>query len=328
MNVNDLFDRRIAFMTGKGGVGKTTVAAALAFAARDRGKNVLLIEVDESPTLRYIFNRDIPVYKEVQVAERLTVLTLDPYKALEEYVILQIKVAAAARMILNNSIFQYFMQAAPGWRELVTVGKIWYVAEQTAGRGRDKRPRYDMIVVDAPATGHGLNFLKVPAVFMNILKFGWMQGQTGDLQRMLTDSARTAVNVVTLPEEMPVNESAQLREIVQKNLGMTLGVTFVNGVHEPLFGQKGEEELALLKNDAAAMEKLGAAFPDGGKALFTAERDRRLRAELSRHYLGVVREKIGPPIVALPHQHMGRVDLPGIKEMAALILAAAKGGAS
>lgn len=327
MKVADLFDKRIAFMTGKGGVGKTTVAAALALAASDMGKNVLLVEVDESPTLRYIFNREIPVYKEITVAERLTVLTLDPDKALEEYVILQIKVAMAARMILSNRIFQYFMQAAPGWRELVTVGKIWYEYQQTTGYGKNKRPRYDLIVVDAPATGHGVSFLKVPSVFMNILKFGWMQGQAGDLQKMITDGTKTVLNVVALPEEMPVNEAASLREMAQKNLGMTLGVTFVNGMHEPLFDSAGLVAFNHLKNDPAAAEKLSSIFPDQGGALFAAETDRRLRSDLSLHYLEAARRKLGPPIVSLAHQHMGRVDLDGVKIMAGAIKSAAEGGA-
>ncbi|MBI5844215.1 MAG: ArsA family ATPase [Deltaproteobacteria bacterium] len=326
MKVADLFKKRIAFMTGKGGVGKTTVSAALALAARDMGKNVLLVEVDESPTLRYIFNREIPVYKEITVAERLTVLTLDPDKALEEYVILQIKVAMAARMILNNRIFQYFMQAAPGWRELVTVGKIWYEFQQTTGRGRDKRPRYDMIVVDSPATGHGVSFLKVPSVFLNILKIGWMQGQAGDLQKMLTDGDTTVLNVVTLPEEMPVNEAAAMREMAQKHLGMTLGVTFVNGVHEALFDAADDSGLQKLKDDAEAMERLASIFPDRAEALFSAESDRRLRAGLSRHYLDQANERIGPPLVSLSHQHMGRVDFDGVKIMAAAIKKAADGG--
>ncbi|MEW5736121.1 MAG: ArsA family ATPase [Thermodesulfobacteriota bacterium] len=324
MAVRDLFDKRILFLTGKGGVGKTTVATALAFAARDMGKNVILIEVDESPTTRYIFSREIPVYKEVAVEERFTILTLDPQKALEEYVGLELKVQMAAKMILNNRIFQYFMQAAPGWRELVTVGKIWYVNQQTTGRGHAKKPKYDMIIVDAPATGHGLSFLKVPSVFLSIIKFGRMQGQTMDLQRMLTDEAQTAIGIVTLPEEMPVNEASTLFKAATESLAMHVGALFINGVHPEPFSDPEVAQIERLTSDQAAMETLAASFPDQGRGLFFAADDRSARAAMSRHYMKLAMEKMPVSPVVIAHQPMGRVDLPGVKEMARIIAAQAQ----
>ncbi|MCP4576532.1 MAG: ArsA family ATPase, partial [Deltaproteobacteria bacterium] len=162
----DPFEKRILFMTGKGGVGKTTVSAAMAYAAAKRGLNVCLIEVAQSSNMRFIFGMDIPVYKETQVEPNLTVLSLEPFQALQEYVGLQLKIGFAAKLILNNRLLNYFLETAPGWRELITVGKIWHVYDMKVGR--PKRPRFDVIIVDSPATGHGLSFLRVPSVFMNI----------------------------------------------------------------------------------------------------------------------------------------------------------------
>jgi anion-transporting ArsA/GET3 family ATPase len=327
MSLEAIFDKRIIFMTGKGGVGKTTLSVALAWAAQERGKNVILMEVDNSPNLRYILGRDIPVYKETRVAPRLSVFTLEPFKALEEYAALQIKVAAAARLFLNNRFVSYFMQAAPGWRELVTVGKIWHTHQRTVGRGKNRRPEYDMIVVDAPATGHGLSFLRVPAIFADILKFGRMQSQTNDLLDMLRDPERTVVNVVSLPEEMPLNEAVTLVNTAKSVMGMQVGVTFMNGVHPAPFLPDEKAACDNLLSDSCALETLGNIWPCGGKALFDAAADRQARAQSCRQYLDLAAERLPTPIVELPYEYPGRVDMDGVKRLACLITKALSGGA-
>ena len=316
MGINP-FEKRILFITGKGGVGKTTVAAAMAYAARDRGLNVCLVEVVPSPNMRLIFGQDIPVYKETEVDRNITVLTIEPFRALHEYVGLQLKIGGAARLLLNNRLLNYFLNTAPGWRELITVGKIWHLHDMKVKWSNQKR--FDLIVVDSPATGHGLSFLKVPSVFMNIIKMGRMQGQTADVQAMLTDPAISLLNVVTLPEEMPVSESITLLNTARDELGIPTGFTFVNSMYPPLFDETAQESFDRFMQDEKALERLRGLFPDRAAGIFSALANRQARVEQSRFYEDLVREKIGPPIVRIPHLFPGRVDKEGVQKVAQII---------
>ena len=317
-----LFNKRVLIMTGKGGVGKTTLSAALAFAARDRGLNVCLIEVGKSPNMRYIFERDIPVYTEVRVDEGITALTLDPFLALLEYVEKQVKIKKFADWILNNRVMQYLTQAAPGWRELITVGKIWHIESQTVGY--KKRPKYDIIIVDAPATGHGISFLRVPAVILDVLKFGPVRMHTFEVQKMLLDPSRTMLNVVTLPEEMPVNEAVDLYRIARETLQIPTGFTFVNGVFSPMFDDVEAENYKRFKKNKKANSALRSMFPDKGKALFAAAAQREKRAGQSAYYLDMVHELIGPPVIEVPHLYTGRMDREAVMKIARIINEAAE----
>jgi anion-transporting ArsA/GET3 family ATPase len=304
-------------MTGKGGVGKTTLSAALAYAARDRGLNVCLIEVGQSPNLRYIFDREIPVYKETPVEDGITAFTLDPFLALEEYVLKSVKSKKIAHWVLNSQVIQYLTQAAPGWRELITVGKIWHVETQTVGY--KKRPKYDMVIVDAPATGHGISFLRVPAVILDVLKFGPVRSQTFEVQKMLLDPDRTMLNVVTLPEEMPVNEAIYMQKVAAETLNIPTGFTFVNSVFPPLFDANEKEMFGRLQKNKSAMKKLRSTLPDNGQALFDCAEKRDRWAAQSEHYVDIIHDKIGPPVIQIPHLYSSKMDKESVLKIAAMI---------
>jgi len=320
-----MFEKRVLFMTGKGGVGKTTLSAALAYAARERDRRVCLVEVGRSTNLRYLFEREIPLYQEVEVDDNITAMTLDPFMALQEYTVKQIKVKKVADWVLNSQVIQYLTQAAPGWRELITIGKIWHLESQQIGY--KKRAKYDMIIVDAPATGHGISFLRVPAVILDVLKFGPVRSQTNEVQRMLMDPDRTMLNVVTLPEEMSVNEAAELVKTARETLKINVGCTFVNGVYPPLFDPAEEKLFEKLEKDKAAMDVMCGQFPDKGRALFAAAGERKKRAELSAHYLKAVDERIGGPAIAIPHLYSGRMDKEAVRTIAKIINEATEEGA-
>ena len=162
MLLDSLFSRRLVFLTGKGGVGKSVVGAAIALAARERGKRVLLVEVAAPLEAARLLGGPPSRGRETEVLPGLFTVNLDPAAVMDEYVRHVVKLEMFTRRILESPIYRRFFAAAPGLKELMVLGKIM-VLEEARARFSQK-PLWDLIVVDAPATGHGLAFLKVPLV--------------------------------------------------------------------------------------------------------------------------------------------------------------------
>jgi anion-transporting ArsA/GET3 family ATPase len=289
----------VLLVTGKGGSGKIIVVTALVMAARDRGLKVLLVQLGKNDYVGPIFGAYIPVYKEVELEPGLFGLIVEPYLALQEYLVGAIKIQMVVDWFLENRVIQYLTQAAPGWRELITVGKIWQIEQQTIGY--QKRPRYDLLVVDAPATGHGISFLRVPQIILNTLKFGPVRQQTMAVQKLLMDPDRTLIIGVTLPEEMAVNEAIEIHDAAKKVLQIPYGATVVNGFVAPLADRATEPHLRGLLHDPKAMAALDRAVPHGTAALLEAMKLRGARAELSAYYLQQVTERIGGTTMTVPY---------------------------
>jgi anion-transporting ArsA/GET3 family ATPase len=297
--VRNLFDRRVLLVTGKGGSGKTTIATALAMAARDRGLKVLLVQLGKNDYVGPIFGRNIPVYKETELEPGLFGLIVEPYLALHEYLVGAMKIRMVVDWFLENRVIQYLTQAAPGWRELITVGKIWQLEQQTVGY--QKRPRFDLLVVDAPATGHGISFLRVPQIILNTLKFGPVRQQTMAVQKLLMDPDRTLLIGVTLPEDLAVNEVEEIHHAAKHVLQIPYGATVINGFIAPLADAATTPIVRELLRDEKAMSALGRAVPHGVAALLEAMRLHEIRAELSADYRAQVAERIGGTIMTTPY---------------------------
>jgi anion-transporting ArsA/GET3 family ATPase len=296
--VRNLFDRRVLLVTGKGGAGKTTIATALAMAARDRGLKVLLVQLGQGDYLGPIFDRHLPVYRETELEPGLFGMIIEPYLALHEYLVGAMKIQMVVDWFLENRVIQYLTQAAPGWRELITVGKIWQLEQQTVGY--QKRPRWDLLVVDAPATGHGITFLRVPQIILNTLKFGPVRQHTLAVQKLLMDPDRTLLIGVTLPEEMAVNEVAEIYHAAKNTLEIPYGATVINGFVSPLADRSTAPLVESLLGDAKAMSSLERTLPQGTAPLRRAMEMRQARAELSVYYKRQVAEKIGGTIMTVP----------------------------
>jgi anion-transporting ArsA/GET3 family ATPase len=240
-----LLDRRLHVVVGKGGVGKTTVTAALAMLLARGGRRTLAVEMDSTGHLPMLLGAAGPAPVPQEVARNLHVLSVEGRAALEEYLGLVIPVKRLLHTVFSNRIYQYFVAAAPGLKELMTVGKIWYEATRTeAGR-----PSWDAIVVDAPATGHSLQYLRMPQAARDTFGAGLVQREAAKIVGLLQDAAVTAVHIVTLAEEMPVAETLETAEQLRDVLRMPLGWVVVNRLHRRSFAA---EAIAALEGAAAS----------------------------------------------------------------------------
>jgi anion-transporting ArsA/GET3 family ATPase len=208
-------DKRLVVVTGKGGAGKTTVAAALGLAAARRGKRVVLCEVGGHDRLS-------------ELVPELTTVSVDPEEAKREWLRYQLGSRTLAGVLGGSNLFQYLTAAAPGLTELVTIGKVWDMAQLEPRAGG---PTYDLAIVDAPATGHGLAMLRAPSTYASIARVGPVGRHAQRIDSFLRDPAQTGVVSVALPEEMPVNETVEFERALERELGMAIDAILVNAVH-------------------------------------------------------------------------------------------------
>ena len=275
-------------VTGKGGVGKSTVALALALAAARRGKRTILCEVSAQEHLSRVFHRAEVGFHEVEMAENLWAISIDPDESLREYVLLQLKVKAMRDLLFKSRMFTYLAAATPGLKELVTIGKIWELAleDRKVKQGRN----YDLVIVDAPATGHGVGFLQTPRTFANVARVGPIRQQTEILDKFIRNRTRTGIAVVTLPEEMPVNETAKLERDLASEVGVQVNRIFCNGLYPERFAEDETEAVIEL-----AAEREGAVRVACRAAISESRRARAEREQLAR-----LEELTEAPVTTLP----------------------------
>ncbi|MFI5367187.1 MAG: ArsA family ATPase [Candidatus Binatia bacterium] len=287
-----LFDRRLLVIAGKGGVGKTTIACALGLIAAQLGKRTLLAEVDGAGRAAFLLGlQPAPAGEARAAGPSLSVMSVDGSASLAEYLEIIVPVKRVLQAVLTSRIYQYFVAAAPGLKELMTVGKIWYEAE----RSDEGRVRWDLVIFDAPATGHSLQYLRMPRAAHEAFGGGLVGRESKRIVDLLTDPRRTAINLVTTAEEMPVNETVEMYQQVRNDLHMPLGLLFVNRTHHAQFNamdlEKLQEHRATLHNPrecAIADEVLNRAREELG---WTA---------INRTFMRRLENEIGLPLVQIP----------------------------
>ncbi len=281
-----LLERRLVVISGKGGVGKSVTGAALALAAVKSGRRTLLVEVD-SPleATRYLGAR--PAGGSVREARPgLFTVNLSPSAVMDEYVRHVVKLEMLARRILDSPVYHRFFAAAPGLRELMVLGKIMTLEEERESWSR--RPRYDLVIVDAPATGHGLSFLKVPRAASEAVPVGPIGVNARRIQALLQDPKRTALLVVAIPEEMAVVEAAWFHRLATKELGLDCAGIVLNAASEERFSRAEEAEVLRLTAEKA---DLGPALPAARRQIRRRKRTRFYEKRLAA---------LDAPLVSLP----------------------------
>lgn len=287
----NLLDHRFLFVCGKGGVGKTTVSAALGLASAAKGKKTLVAMANAKERLSALL--DVPPIGEevVTVAPNLDAVNMTPTAALREYGMMILKIRALYEAIFENRLVRAFLRGTPGVEAWAMLGKAYFHA---VGHGPDGKGDYDLVILDAPATGHGLDMLRVPQVIVDVAPPGLLRREAERALELLRDAKRSGVVVVTLLEEMPVSETLELHEALANELRMPVPAVVLNQVLPRLFPGSEREAFRTLH------EKIGDGSPL--ENLAEAARIRTGREAVQEQSLGrLVSELPEVPRVRLPH---------------------------
>ena len=295
----DLLHRRLIFVTGKGGVGRSTVAMALGLVAARHGSRTIVAELAGQERVARSLGQAAAPFSEIEVAERLFTISIDPQRAMEEY--LRVKTGAIGEALGGSRLFATLAMATPGMRELLSLGKVWELSQDQ--RRTEGAEPYDMVVVDAPAAGHGAAILRTPRSFAEIARVGPIAHQAGSIAQTIADPGFTAVVAVATAEEMPVNETLWLRAALAEQ-GLELALTIVNALYPERFDADEGELLGAARRRSRSRHKraaLDAALSEATRAAHQREQLARLRAGLDREPIELpllFAEQLGPAEIA------------------------------
>ncbi len=296
MSGPELLDRRCLFFTGKGGVGKSTMAAATALLAARTGRKVLLVEVDAKGDIPAQFEQKAVGFKPREVYPGVLAMAMDTEASLREYLRVSMRVPIIGKLGPLAKVLDFVAAAAPGVKEILTIGKImWEVRESIEGRAD-----HDIVIVDAAATGHIVSQLGAADAIQELVDVGPLRDQTRWLSEMIADPHVTAVNVVTTPEEMPVSETIELVARLRTEVDVPLGAVIVNRVLPELFTHADEELFEALREPQASALLTERAGPGAIQVLDAARLAVSLRRTRAVH-LNELREAVQLPILYVPY---------------------------
>ena len=284
MAIDKLLSQRLLLVTGKGGTGKTTLASAIGRLASDRGKRVIICEVDtQKPSLTPVFGV-LPTYKPVMINRNLAVCNLDWHNALEEWLERTVPGQRVVKLILSNPVVKLFLDATPGAREVVILSKIASLVES-----------WDMVIVDMPASGHAIGMLRVPNLALKLMAAGPIRKRAEEVLALFT-RRDTSLVMVALPEEMVVNETVETYQAVRHEVpGLNVAAVVLNRAAAP----------SLNADERKLLERLSEGGPEGdleggARELLVAG---VWEAGLEQDTAGAIdrlREEIGVPVLPFP----------------------------
>jgi anion-transporting ArsA/GET3 family ATPase len=323
MDIEEFLEPKILIVSGKGGVGKTTVAATLALVAARSGRRVCVAEVDRKGTLPTLFGGPELNYEPSELLPDLWGLNIVPEDSLAEYLEVQYHMRRISKVFTSTHFVDFITTAAPGLKDILVLGKIWYLEQN---RGGQTAQDFDTIVVDAPAAGHMLTFFSAPSGLADAVRVGPVRRQSDWLDEMLKDPKRTRVHLVTLPEEMPVAETLETSEALTNKLGLSQGITFANSVYSPLFTSEEEAQLDDLDNtrrfENMLLEARGVGLSLDGdelRALIGYAHFLRARRTIQELHLKKLRRGADEPVVTLPFLFSAGLALPDIETLADVV---------
>jgi anion-transporting ArsA/GET3 family ATPase len=275
---------RLVIVAGKGGVGKTTVTAAVARAAAKTGLSALIVEVEGKSGLAELFGREPLSYDEIELEAGVRGRTLTPDDALLEY-LRDHGMQRISKRLSSSGALDVVATAAPGIKDILILGKVKQLERAKAA---------DLIVLDAPAAGHAITFLLAARALLDAVRVGPINTQAREVLDMLTDPQRCQVLLVTLPEETPVNELIDTAYHLEDRVGVSLGPVVVNGLYDELGG--------LDVDPTVAAAATGTSLRDGeGDALAAAAAFRRKRMTLQREQVARLADQLPLPQLPLPY---------------------------
>ncbi len=288
-------DRRLILVVGKGGVGRSTVAAAIAGQCAAQGKKTLLYETSANDRFGDYFGKPPVGTAPSQLAPNLWAINATPASALAEYGLMILRWKSVYEMVFENRVTKAFLRAIPGLDDYALLGKAWFhTTEEKRGK-----PAWDTVVFDMPASGHSVSMLRVPWVIAETVPDGPLTRDARTIKTLLCDPAATAAVLVTLAEEMPVNEAIELEGKLTE-MGIVPQQLLVNQVFPRHFppGSPVTRVLDALIEDPGPSAKPQLPAPLAQLAAHAAlSRDRR---ELNERYLAELRKRAATKVAELP----------------------------
>ncbi|WP_426573661.1 ArsA family ATPase [Aquihabitans sp. McL0605] len=288
-----LLDRKLLFVTGKGGVGKSTIAASIGLLAAEQGKRTLVCEVDAKGNLADFYEAGDTAFAPRELQPNLWAMSMNTEESLKEYLGLQLKIPLLAKIGPLARTFDFIANAAPGVKEILTIGKVaWEVKEH----------HYDLVVVDSVASGHIIGQLTAPQGINELVQVGMVRHQTQWMLDILTDPVQTGVVIVSAPEEMPVAETIELADRLKAETDVDLAAVVVNRVLPELFTEREEALFESLRDPDHLAALSAAANGDVTPVFDAAELAVTLRRTRAEH-LATLRRALDPtlPMLYVPY---------------------------
>ncbi|MCP4869707.1 MAG: ArsA family ATPase [Proteobacteria bacterium] len=296
--MKELLDKRVVFVVGKGGVGKSVISATLAMRVAKAGMRSIVAEMNGAETMAALFDHEPVGYETHELAPRVHAISVTPNRATEEYLLRMLRFRLLYELVFRNRYIEPFMNGVLGLSDLISAGKVmdleWERVNGSHGPSGKGPHQWDLVIVDSPATGHGLSLLRSPKAIMDLTRIGPMHTNAKQIQELLADRSRTSVLLVTLAEEMPVSETLELAADLRKHVDIDIAGVVVNGVPPKLFAS---EEAAAQFDEVRAVGL--AAGGQAAAAVRDAERLLRDRARAEEH-IKRLRGELDLPFAEVP----------------------------